>query len=364
MTKIAVFAGTRPELIKLTPVVEKIVQGKDQLLFVHTGQHYDYLMSSQFITELSLPKPDWHLNVGSSTPATQTARIFQKTEKILAKEKPDYVLVEGDTNSVLGVALASAKAKVPLGHVEAGCRSFDKSMPEELNRVIVADCATLHFAPTRKSVENLRKEGIIEASIFLTGHPIVDLITESMSRIDSSEVLTKMGLSHRDYGLLTVHREENSDFPDRLQNIIGALDLLDQKIVFPVHPRTKKNLQRFHISLGSNVIATEPLGYFETLALIKNARTVITDSGGIQQEACILQTPCITVRDRTEWVETVEADVNILSGADKDRIVAAFRRIERDYDEFTQRLKSTKGIFGDGNAATRILNIIHSTNNQ
>lgn len=363
MTKIAVFAGTRPEFIKFATVVQQIIRSNDKLLFVHTGQHYDYLMSSQFITELDLPKPDWHLNVGSSKPATQTARILQRAEKVLAKEKPDIVLVQGDTNSALGVALASAKAKVSLGHVEAGCRSFDKTMPEELNRVIVADCATLHFAPTTRCVENLCHEGIANSSVFMTGHPIVDLIAKSENRINSSEVLNKMKLQEEEYSFLTIHREENSDFPDRLQNIIKALDSINSKVVFPVHPRTRKNLRKFHISLGRRVTVTEPLGYFDTLALIKNARIVLTDSGGVQQEACILRTPCITVRERTEWVETVEAGVNLLSGADKDRIAAAFHRIERDYDEFTQRFKSTKRIFGDGSAATRILSIIHSTNN-
>jgi UDP-N-acetylglucosamine 2-epimerase (non-hydrolysing) len=361
MAKIAVFAGTRPEFIKLAAIIWQIIENNEDLLFVHTGQHYDYNMSLQFIDELSLPKPKYSLDVGSSTPGAQTASILERAENVLKCENPDFVLVEGDTNSVLGVALASAKLRIRLGHVEAGCRSFDRSMPEELNRVVVADCATLNFAPTKKCVDNLLHEGVNPTSIHLTGHPIVDAINKLKRKIGSSKVLDNLGLTNEKYALLTVHREENADNKERLKNILQAVKDIDVEVVFPIHPRTKKNMRTHSIRLGSNVIATAPLGYFDILNLIKEARAVITDSGGIQQEACILQTPCITIRDRTEWTETVDAGLNVLCGTDRKRIVAAYKMIMRNYDDFKRRFKLTGSMFGNGDAADRILRILSSS---
>jgi UDP-N-acetylglucosamine 2-epimerase len=364
MAKIAVFAGTRPEFIKLAAVIWQIAKSNHNLLFVHTGQHYDYNMSLQFINELRLPKPKFSLDVGSSTPGAQTARILERSESALKKEKPDFVLVEGDTNSVMGVALASAKLRIPLGHVEAGCRSFDMSMPEELNRVIVADCATLNFAPTKQCVANLLREGVDAASIHMTGHPLVDVINKFRKKIDLSKILDNLGLKSKDFVLMTVHREENVDNQDRLKNILHAVKNIDTKVVFPIHPRTSKNMKAHVMRLSSNVISTDPLGYFDTLRLIREAGTVITDSGGIQQEAAILQTPCITVRDRTEWTETVDAGLNILSGTDQKRIVAAYNMIMKNHSEFMKKFQNTSNMFGNGDAASRIIRILSSRFNE
>lgn len=364
MAKIAVFAGTRPEFIKLAAVIWQIAESNHDLLFVHTGQHYDYNMSLQFINELSLPKPKFSLDVGSSTPGTQIARILERTENVLRKEKPDFVLVEGDTNSVMGVALTSAKLRIPLGHVEAGCRSFDMSMPEELNRVIVADCATLNFAPTKTCEANLLREGVDAASIHMTGHPLVDVLNKLRKKIQLSKILDDLALKSKDFVLMTVHREENVDNQDRLKNILQAVKNIDTRFVFPIHPRTSKNMKAHAMKLSSNVISTDPLGYFDTLRLIKEARTVITDSGGIQQEAAILQTPCITVRDRTEWVETVDAGLNILSGTDQRRIVTAYDMIMRNYSEFIKKFKNASDLFGSGDAALHIVHILSSKFNE
>ena len=361
MTKIAVFAGTRPEFIKLAAVIWQIAESDHDLLFVHTGQHYDYNMSLRFIDELRLPKPKFSLDVGSSTPGVQTARIIERAETALIKEKPDFVLVEGDTNSVMGVALASAKLRIPLGHVEAGCRSFDMSMPEELNRVIVADCATLNFAPTRKCAANLLREGVDAASIHMTGHPLVDALNKFKTKIELSTILGSLGLKSKNFVLMTVHREENVDNQDRLKNILRAIRNIDTKVMFPIHPRTRKNIKAHAMRLSSNVISTDPLGYFDTLKLIREAKAVITDSGGIQQEAAILRTPCITVRDRTEWTETVDAGLNILSGTDQGQIVAVYDRIMKHYDEFMEKFKNTGDLFGSGDAASRIIRIVSSS---
>lgn len=355
---IAVFAGTRPEFIKLAPIIWKITEHKQELLFVHTGQHFDYNMSTQFIEDLGLPRPNRLLNVGSSSPGAQTARVLERAENVLRKERPEFVVVLGDTNSTVGVAIAAAKLKIPLGHVEAGCRSFDRSMPEELNRIIVADCAALHFAPTEKCIVNLTREGINSASVHLTGHPIVDLLNKSKRQMYSTEILKKLGLQNKTYVFLTVHREENSDNPRRLRSILQAVKRIGCCAVFPIHPRTMKNLKRFRLHLSQNVIATRPLPYFDTLALIRNAQMVITDSGGVQQEACILKTPCITLRQQTEWTETVEAGVNMLSGANEEQILSNYNKMLLEYGIIKEKLESTKGMFGDGHASDRIVSIV------
>ena len=353
--RICAFVGTRPEIIKMAPVIKGAKRRGLEISFVHTGQHYDWEMSKRFIYELGLPDPDPFLGVGSATHAVQTAKVMERSEEYLARERPDLVLVEGDTNSALGVALAAAKLRIPVGHVEAGCRSFDPSMPEEVNRVLIADCASLHFAPTMDAFLNLLREGIPSDKIWLTGHPIVDLLKEMAPRIDESNVLERLGLRRGDYVLLTVHRSENVDERAKLEGILRAASAIGRDVVFPIHPRTKGSIERFGLGgFLDKFLWTDPLPYLDTLALVKHARFVMTDSGGLQQESFLLGTPCVTLRNGTEWVETVRCGANLLAGSEPGRILDAVRRIEEGRGSIKERISGLKP-YGDGEASDKII---------
>lgn len=360
--KLAVFVGTRPEIIKMQPVIKEIEKTQHDLIFVETGQHFDFGMSGIFISELDLSKPDYSLNIKSGSQGAQTADVITKSEVILQKEMPDMVLIEGDTNSALGVALASSKLRVPIGHVEAGCRSFEKTMPEEINRTLISDMASLHFCPTPNCVLNLLREGILPAQIFLTGHPLVDLL-KNIARKLSTNNLAKLVTEHETYVLVTVHRRENIENKERISEILIALDQLAQKIpiIFPCHPHTK--LQIINLGLAKdlrNLEVLNPVGYIDSLNLIKNAKYVLTDSGGVQQEAALLYTPCITLRDVTEWIETVNLGVNFLAGYRASRITETVRILESNYDNIVRRLDSSHDIFGKIGVSERILGVIES----
>jgi len=349
------FVGTRPEIIKMAPLIRRAKRRGLELSFVHTGQHYDWDMSKRFLKELGLPDPDAFLGVGSATHGVQTARVMERSEEYLAEKRPDLVLVEGDTNSALGAALASAKLKIPVGHIEAGCRSFDPSMPEEVNRVIIADCASLNFAPTRDAFLNLLREGVPLAKVWLTGHPIVELVEEMKPRIEESSALERLELREGDYILMTVHREENVEDRARLEGILRAASEVGRAVVFPVHPRTMKNIERFGLGgLLDRLLWTDPLPYLDTLALVKNSRFVMTDSGGLQQESFLLGMPCITLRKGTEWVETVRCGANLLAGSEPRAILDAIQRVEEGLDSIKRRISGIKP-YGDGNASDRIL---------
>jgi UDP-N-acetylglucosamine 2-epimerase (non-hydrolysing) len=355
MVKIAVFVGTRPEIIKMCPVIEAMLNASfAKLIFAHTGQHYAWNLSKSFIEELKLPEPEYFLDVGSGSHARQTARIMERSERVLVDEHPDMVLVQGDTNSALGVALASAKVRIPVGHVEAGCRSFDKRMPEEINRIVIADCASIHFAPTHSCVQNLRAEGIHPRSIHLTGHPIVGLVRRLVDSDDGGNTLNRFGVTRQGYVLLTVHREENADDPLRLRRIVKAACDIDVPVLLPVHPRTRKNLRRFGIPIRG-ITAIRPIGYVDTLNLIRNARLVVTDSGGIQQESYLLKTPCITLRERTEWPETVAAGVNFLAGSNMRGLAGLCQEVLENEGRIRRRFKHARQIFGGPRSATNIL---------
>lgn len=354
--RICVFVGTRPEIIKMAPLIKRARRRRDlELSLVHTGQHYDWDMSKRFLQELGLPDPDAFLGVGSATHAIQTARVMERSEAYLVKERPDLALVEGDTNSAMGAALAAAKLKIPVGHVEAGCRSFDPSMPEEINRTIMADCASMNFAPTRDAFLNLLREGIPLDRIWLTGHPIVELVEEMKPRIGESDALERLGLRDGDYALLTIHREENVEDRARLEGILRAASDIGRAVAFPIHPRTKRSIERFGLhGLLDRLLWTDPLPYIDTLALVKNARFVMTDSGGLQQESFLLGTPCITLRKSTEWVETVRCGANLLAGPEPRRILDAVRRIEEGLESIKGRISGIRP-YGDGNASYRII---------
>jgi UDP-N-acetylglucosamine 2-epimerase (non-hydrolysing) len=358
--KIAVFIGTRPEIIKMQPIVKEIEQRSHiELLYVHTGQHYDWNMSGGFIKELVLPEPKIFLNVKSSKPGAQIAKIIATGEKTLLKHRPDLVMVQGDTNSACGSALIASRMDIPVCHVEAGCRSFDKKMPEEKNRTLIADCASIHFAPTKSTRDNLLNEGISNNDIFVTGHPIVDVIEEFKDRINK-DFLATLNLKSKEYYLLTLHREENVTDQKNFTILLKAIQELSRNkiIVFPIHPRTRKQLTKFKLwKYLDKVITVDPFGYFETLSMIKHAQIVLTDSGGIQQETALLQTPCITLRKTTEWAETVDAGINFLA-TNSNKVKQAIDFIENDERELQHSFNAAKKIFGQPCVAKNMLDII------
>ncbi|MBO3754115.1 MAG: UDP-N-acetylglucosamine 2-epimerase (non-hydrolyzing) [Candidatus Brockarchaeota archaeon] len=362
--KTIVLVGTRPEIIKMQPIIKEIEKRNEfELCFVHTGQHYDWYMAGSFIQELQLPQPKYFLNIGSGSHGKQTARIIARFEPLLKKYEPDIVLVEGDTNSALGGALAAAKLNFPVVHIEAGCRSFDRTMPEEINRIVIDDLAFVHCAPTNTCFKNLLNEGISQKSIFLTGHPIVDVLHTMKSKMRASSILSKFGVKSREFYFVTVHRDKNVDRKDNLMSIIKALKQISQErsVIFSVHPRTMKRIKQFHlIDLLDSVKLVEPLSLTSTLTLIKQARLVLTDSGGIQQEALLLGTPCITLRDTTEWVETVELGVNFLAGNNTERIVSTVQSVENNLTTVQDRLAKAKNVnvYGNLGVANRILSIL------
>ncbi len=320
--KVLSVVGARPQFIKAAVVSEKLRDVADEVL-LHTGQHYDFEMSSVFFEELGLPPPDYNLGVGSGTHGYQTGEMLKGIERVIMDEKPDIVLVYGDTNSTLAGALAAVKLHVKVAHVEAGLRSFDRRMPEEINRVLTDHASDILFAPTKTAVENLRREGIT-SGVYLTGDVMYDVALRFSEIAERrSDILQRLGLAKGGYFLATVHRPENADSEKRLRGIMDAFSRLPLPVVFPVHPRTRKGMERWNIKAGDNVILLEPVGYFDMLILEKNARKILTDSGGVQKEAYFFGVPCVTLRTTTEWTETLEGGWNVLVGADVDRILEA-----------------------------------------
>ena len=351
--KVLSVVGARPQFIKCAPVSRELRKMHEEVL-VHTGQHYDYLLSEVFFRDLGIPAPDYHLDIGSGSHGVQTGRMLAAIEEVIGKEKPEIVLIYGDTNSTLAGALAAAKVHVPVAHVEAGLRSFDRRMPEEVNRVLTDHCSDLLFCPTATAVANLAAEGVT-AGVHLTGDVMVDALQQNLPLAkERSTALIDLGLSPKGYFLATVHRASNTDDPAALRAIMDAFARLDAPVVFPVHPRTRKKFAEYGIAPAANVSVVEPLPYFDMLALLSGARAVLTDSGGVQKEAYILEVPCVTLRENTEWVETLEDGWNVLVGADADRIVA-----EADAAGDARRQHAAR--FGDGHAAARIAAIIRES---
>jgi len=324
--KIVTVVGARPQFIKCAPVSRELRKEHQEIL-VHTGQHYDPDMSGIFFEELHIPKPDYHLDVGSASHGKQTGEILAKTEEVLIKEKPDLVLVYGDTNSTLGGALAAAKLHIPVAHVEAGLRSFDRTMPEEINRVVTDHISDLLFCPTQTSVDNLAAEGITKG-VYLVGDVMADALAYNKElALKNSRILETLGLTGKEYCVLTVHRASNTDSRENLASIIRAVGEADVPVVFPVHPRTRKYLLEygFLTSLPSNIRLIEPLGYLNMIRLMGSAQKILTDSGGMQKEAYMLGVPCVTLRENTEWVETLECGWNVLVGANRERILHSMK---------------------------------------
>ena len=349
---IAIILGTRPEIIKMAPVIRECQRRGLDYSIIHTGQHYSYQMDRVFFEQLELPQPDHNLDVGSGNHGEQTGRILADLEEVLMAEWPDVVLVQGDTNTVMAGALAASKLHIKVGHVEAGLRSYDRSMPEEINRVVADHVSDYCFAPTETSKANLLKEGIAEEKIHVTGNTIVDSVYQNLEiAMRKVNILADLGLEPKGYFLVTSHRQENVDSKERLGEIIRGLQMVKSEfglpVVFPVHPRTRKMVESFGFELDG-IRAIEPLGFLEFLQLEAGARLALTDSGGVQEETCILGVPCVTLRDNTERPETLEVGSNVLAGADALRMVENAKRM-------MQQGNGWKNPFGDGKAGKCII---------
>jgi len=321
--KVLSVVGARPNFMKVAPVVEALrAKGHDALL-LHTGQHYDAKMSEVFFEQLRMPRPDVGLNVGSGSHAQQTARIMERFEPVVLEHKPDVVLVAGDVNSTVACALVAVKLGIKVAHLEAGLRSRDRAMPEEINRVVVDSISDLLLTPSPDGDENLKAEGVPDDKIALVGNAMIDTLLAHRDAAPTERVLQEHGLQPGGYGLLTLHRPSNVDDKDVLTGILGALEEVatEMPLFFPVHPRTKKQLASFGLSLPKGVIAAEPLGYLEFLALMASAKLVMTDSGGIQEETTALGVPCLTLRENTERPITIEEGTNTLVGTSPEAIV-------------------------------------------
>lgn len=361
--KITLILGTRPQIIKSAPLIRLAeLDPEIDLQIVHTGQHYDYEMSKEFFEELNLPDPVVDLNIGSGTHAWQTGKMMIGLEKLLVEEKPNMVVVPGDTNSTIAGALATAKLHMPVAHIESGARSYDMSIPEEINRRLTDHCSTVLFAPTKNCVNNLLKEGIDEKNIHLVGDTMYDSLLQHLPKAMEKKILDELNLEPKDYAVLTMHRPDHVDFPEILKKIIETMmQIRELVIVFPVHPRTMNRLKEAglqkKISKKSNIRLIKPAKYHEMLMLMKEAKIVFTDSGGIQKEAFWLQTPCATLRDQTEWIETVDLGANALVGVDPKKILLETERILRKKDA-KKMSKEKINPFGDGKASQKILRTI------
>ena len=380
--KVVTVIGARPQFIKAASVSRAIQafnrkhsQRRIQEILVHTGQHYDYLMDRVFFEELQLPKPDYHLGIGSGSHGKQTGIMLERIETVLQKEKPDWVMVYGDTNSTLAGALSAAKLNIPVAHVEAGLRSYNRIMPEEINRLITDHLSTLLFCPTRQAVRNLAREGIKDGGRWMVkrvGDVMYDsVLYYSNQAEEKSTIFKELNLFSPDgiytpnseiqtpnYLLATLHRAENTDDPRRLRSILRALNEIgkDTPVILPLHPRTKKMMETYHLFIFSRRIKLiEPISYLDMLTLEKNAKAILTDSGGVQKEAYWFRVPCFTLRDETEWVETVKRGWNVLVGTEKERILKEVRKLNLKKDR--SRLTADEG---GGRASEGIVKILAS----
>ena len=322
---VATIVGARPQFIKCAPVSKCLRQVATEVL-VHTGQHYDQNMSATFFDELEIPEPDYNLNVGAGSHGRQTAQMLERIADILAQEEPDWVLVYGDTNSTLAGALAAVKLQIPVAHVEAGLRSFHRRMPEEINRILTDHMSALHFCPTETAVRNLSAEGIHD-QVFLVGDVMYDVMQDNLARAElSSTILQRLNLIPKQYILATIHRAENTDDPAALKKIcdgIAELNSRGQRVVLPLHPRTYGQLESTGELSRLKESIMPPIPYLDMIKLLQSAAVVMTDSGGVQKEAFWLSVPCVTLRDDTEWTETVQSGWNVLSGIETEDIIRA-----------------------------------------
>ena len=353
--RVAIAVGTRPEIVKMAPIIRACQEAGVPFFVVHTGQHYSYELDGIFFEELELPMPEVRLDVGSGSHGYQISTIMARLEPVLQAERPDIVLVEGDTNSVVGVSLVAKTLGIPLAHVEAGLRSYDRSMPEEMNRVLVDHISDACFTPTKTAAAALIREGISHERVVVTGNTVVDEVLRQRERANRLDTPALLGLADRRYVLATVHRAENTDDPERLRGIFEGLGRVGRGLRMPIvaalHPRTVARLEQFAIPLEPVIRALPPLGYLEFLGLQASASLVVTDSGGLQEEACSLGVPCVTIRDSTERPESIEVGANVLAGADPERILGmAAMMLGRAPDWLNP--------FGDGKSGARIVGML------
>ena len=353
--KIAIILGTRPEIIKMAPVIRELEKRQENYFILHTGQHYSYNLDRVFFEQLRLPPARYNLEVGSGSHAEQTGKILIGVEKVLREENPDLILIEGDTNSILAGALAAVKLHIKVGHVEAGLRSYDRNMPEEINRILADHCSDFLFAPTEKAKAILKGEGIPEEKIFMTGNTIVDSIYENLEIArGSANAIRTLGLKPKEYFLVTIHRQENVDSRVRFTSILEGLDRVaaefETPVIYPIHPHSRKRMSEFNLK-PRNLTLIDSVAFLSFLQLASSARLILTDSGGVQEEACVLRVPCVTLRDNTERPETLEVGSNILAGASPDKIVECAKAM-------LGRENNWENPFGDGTAGRKIVEIV------
>ncbi len=353
--KLSIILGTRPEIIKMSPIIRECERRGLDYFILHTGQHYSYNMDEVFFGQLELPAPKYNLDIGSGSHAQETGKMLIGIERILLREKPDIVLVEGDTNTVLAGALAASKLHVKVGHIEAGLRSYDKSMPEEINRILTDHISDYLFAPTQEAKDILLKEGISEDEIFVTGNTIVDAVYHNLKIANKRpSILEKLNLKPKNYFLVTLHRQENVDDRERFTEILRSLEQLARQfslpVIYPLHPRSKRRMKEFGIK-ADYVKLLPPFDFLSFLQLESNAKLILTDSGGVQEESCILGVPCVTLRDSTERPETLTIGSNTLSGSNLQEIL-------RSVESMVNRGDSWVNPFGDGKAGKIIIEIL------
>ena len=355
--KLVTILGARPQFIKASMVSMEIANYEEiNEVIIHTGQHFDENMSRIFFEEMGIPEPDYNLGVNSLSHGTMTGRQLEKIEKILIKEKPDRVLVYGDTDSTLAGALAAVKLHIPVAHIEAGLRSFNRKMPEEINRILTDHAADMLFAPTETAVNNLKHEGFDDEKVYIVGDVMYDAALHFGNIADEkSSIIDDIELEKQSYVLCTVHRQENTDNPDRLRSIVEALNQINRKIrvVLPLHPRTQQIVENEGYQLDFKQI--NPVGYLDILTLLKDCKLVLTDSGGLQKEAFFFEKHCITLRDETEWVELVDHGFNTLVRVDKDKILTAYQKMVDKSSEFNIDL------YGNGKSRKIIVDLLVSS---
>jgi len=345
--RIAIVIGTRPEIIKLSPVIHECERQKLDYFILHTGQHYSYNLDEVFFLQLDLPKPKYNLEVGSGTHAEELGKMLVGLEEVLSYERPDVILVEGDTNTVVSASLVASRLGIKIGHVEAGLRSYDRTMPEEVNRVITDHLSDYLFAPTESARNNLLAEGLMDGKIYVVGNTIVDVVNKYIIK----------GRERKSYILLTLHRQENVDNKEKFASILEGVDMIADKlgkaIYYPIHPRSEKRMNQYH--LNTKAITVMPVDYLSFLDMEYHAQLILTDSGGVQEEACILGVPCVTLRNNTERPETVEIGANVIAGTTPDKIFeCAWNMLDKQYDWGNP--------FGDGKAGEKIIKIIGAIN--
>ena len=348
--KFVTIVGARPQFVKAAAISRELRKVHTEIL-VHTGQHYDYRMSGIFFDGLDLPPADLNLGVGSGSHGAQTGAMLKGIEDVLVSERPDWLLVYGDTNSTLAGALAASKLCIPLAHVEAGLRSFNRRMPEEVNRVLADHVSSLLLCPSQTAVDNLATEGIVD-NVHLVGDVMLDVLNwaRPQSKAVTDDLLRRLGVAAKSYLLATVHRSENTDEPERLAQIVRAFNDIGEPIIFPIHPRARKVLEASNLHLAQHVQLIDPVGYVDMVALAGAARLILTDSGGLQKEAYWLAVPCVTLRDETEWVETVDAGWNVVTGSTAHSIIEAVRTF--------QPANVHPSLYGDGSSAAACVSLL------